>query len=253
MPRSSPRSRAGSVSPMAARWPAWPTSRGRRWALTRGARSSFRARLPAGQAIPGLRSEAFQLRHRQRRAAGRRPRPERYERSATRQSSGLLQPGPHARRRPRRGEETAARASNPTWTRATGGSSLACTNLGYHYDTGLGTPANDARAAELYRRACDATPVKGGDLKGCYNLAISIAMARSAQERRRRRSLFARVCAGATSTPAPLGLMRETGEGIAKDKEGAVQAYGRRASWGISRPARTPAGSGALRAPWYDS
>jgi TPR repeat protein len=48
------------------------------------------------------------------------------------------------------------------------GHALGCANLGAMVERGHGVPKDTARAATLYKRACD-----GGNLQGCSNLGTA--------------------------------------------------------------------------------
>src|SRR5438094_5062081 len=47
---------------------------------------------------------------------------------------------------------------------------MSCNNLGLMYGNGDGVAKDAARAAALYRKACD-----GGDARGCTNLGVMYA------------------------------------------------------------------------------
>ena len=58
----------------------------------------------------------------------------------------------------------------PTRMGARGATASACTNLGYFIENGRGAPADAKKAAELYRRGCQATTCSVSNALGCVNL-----------------------------------------------------------------------------------
>lgn len=94
----------------------------------------------------------------------------------------------------------------------------SCQNLAYMLDTGDGVPEDDARAAELYARACDA-----GTAWSCYDLAFQIDHGEAPgigadQGPALAASRLERACdLGMQESCAALGKRLRVGDGVAQD------------------------------------
>jgi TPR repeat protein len=104
-----------------------------------------------------------------------------------------------------------------------GGNAGACRALGYTVDYGIGGAPDPARAAELYRQACDA-----GDSRGCHNLGLMFAEGRGVQraDPEQASALYTQACDGGYSGGCVnLGFMYQNGNGVARDPVRAVALY----------------------------
>ena len=104
------------------------------------------------------------------------------------------------------------------------GFALACTNLGFLHEHGLGTPKDEAEGRRLLRAG-----LRGGntDPKACSNLAIFRRRGRGGPEdAARAAALFEKACAGGeASACSNLGTMQGAGEGVARDDGRAASFY----------------------------
>jgi uncharacterized protein len=93
---------------------------------------------------------------------------------------------------------------------------------GYKHDTGKGVPVDKARAAQLYKSACD-----GGNIGSCFNLGLMYDLGRGVTQNKVYASrLYNKACnAGDADSCTNLGLLYHNGEGVAKNNTYAAQFY----------------------------
>jgi uncharacterized protein len=102
------------------------------------------------------------------------------------------------------------------------GSALGCSNLGILFEQGRGVGKDEARAAALYTKACDA-----GNEGGCYFLGNMFVEGRGVgKDEARAASLLTKACdRGFAPGCSTLGLLFEHGHGVVKDEARAAALY----------------------------
>jgi serine/threonine protein kinase len=103
-----------------------------------------------------------------------------------------------------------------------GGNSLACNQLGYLYEEGLGVPKTPTRAVTLYTKGCDLNnEVACFNLGGMYSQGIGIK-----QDYPKAVSLYSKSCdAGDATACNSLGVMYQAAHGVAQDNAKAATLF----------------------------
>lgn len=103
-----------------------------------------------------------------------------------------------------------------------GGDARSCTKLGLNYTDSRGVPRDDARAVELFRKGCD-----GGDLDSCTNLGYHYMNGLGVPKDDARAAELARQSCdgGAADACTNLGILCMDGRGVPKDDVRAVELF----------------------------
>lgn len=98
----------------------------------------------------------------------------------------------------------------------------SCTNIGFLYEKGVGSPKDDQRAASFYRKACD-----GGDPQGCKNYGWMLQHGQGvAQDDVEARRYYERGCReGNASSCVDFGFFAQNGMGGPKDVPASASYY----------------------------
>ncbi len=108
--------------------------------------------------------------------------------------------------------------------RCGGGDMRACSNLGVFFERGLGGEQSDARAAELFLRACNQK-----EATGCFNLGTRYQKGRGvARDWEKAAGFFAASCerGHASACSAEADLYDQGGHGLAQDPARSAALYG---------------------------
>ncbi len=99
---------------------------------------------------------------------------------------------------------------------------IACRNLGFIYNNGLGTKQDYLKASKLYSKACD-----GGDAKGCFNLGTMYDIGQGVkQDYLKASKLYSKACDGGDAKGCfNLGSMYTSGQGISKSSSKAKDLF----------------------------
>ena len=112
-----------------------------------------------------------------------------------------------------------------------GGVAAGCSGLGFMVAKGRGVPQDDAAATRLFRKACDA-----GDARGCTNLGFMYVRGRGglAQDLARGVQLYARGCDGGDANGCRnLGVMHDRGASVPADAARAAELFRRACDGGV--------------------
>ena len=111
----------------------------------------------------------------------------------------------------------------------TGGSALACNQLGFLYEEGLGVPKTPAKSIPLYTKGCDLDSEVA-----CFNLAVMYNQGiGTKQDYGKAATLYSKSCDAADAAACnSLGVMYHSGHGVSQDYARSAALYVKACSGG---------------------